>query len=632
MLLQPRLMCLVTVLLFANARLAHGKAELDTNRVAQIAAALTEHPVGVGQPITNRAPWETLAALPVFQNWLASAHKQAAEPFPKTSDELYLEYSRNGNRTHWQDVAFARRERLAVYTMAECMENKGAFIAPLEEAVREICAEATWVYPAHDGGLRNFKGTAVDIDLGSSRVGWDIAMVDYLLGNKLSPAIRTLIRQNLDRRIFTPYRDMIEGRIKENGWLRVTQNWNAVCHAGVVGAALAQIDDRRERATFVAAAENYLTNFLKGFGTDGYCSEGLGYWNYGFGHYMMLAESVRQATSGKVDFLADPAARLPALFGQRAEILSGIYPSIADCHPGSSPDPQITAYLCRRFQFTPCNTSNDIFRRPTRGLAAMALFCFLPDSLPPIPNAASLSESPLRTWFSDGGVLICRTARDAKVPFAASLKGGHNGEHHNHNDVGSFIVVSGRSMVLVDPGSEVYTARTFSSNRYESDVLSSFGHDVPVLGGKLQRTGAKAHAVVIKTNFTDVADTLSLDLTSVYNLPSLQLMDRTFVFNRATPSLEVRDDVEFTKPETYETALLTWGAWKRISDNELGFTEDRGGVRVKIDTGGLPWELKTTQLQADVTTPSKAMRLGIKLKEPVTKAAIRLVITPETAK
>ena len=56
------------------------------------------------------------------------------------------------------------------------------------------------------------------------------------------------------------------------------------------------------------------------------------------------------------------------------------------------------------------------------------------------------------------------------------MKGGHNAEQHNHNDVGSFIVALGHSTPLVDPGAEVYTGRTFSRRRYDSNVLNSFGH------------------------------------------------------------------------------------------------------------------------------------------------------------
>ncbi|NIL99270.1 MAG: hypothetical protein GTO62_19765, partial [Planctomycetales bacterium] len=52
-----------------------------------------------------------------------------------------------------------------------------------------------------------------------------------------------------------------------------------------------------------------------------------GYWNYGFGHYLMLAETIWQATGGKVDLLAEPKIEQIALFGRRMEILPGVYPA-----------------------------------------------------------------------------------------------------------------------------------------------------------------------------------------------------------------------------------------------------------------------------------------------------------------
>ena len=88
---------------------------------------------------------------------------------------------------------------------------------------------------------------------------------------------------------------------------------------------------------------------MRGFTPDGYCSEGVGYWNYGFGHYVMLAETLRQATGGKVD-LMDAAAR-PARSprsGGGWKSLPGIYPAFADCDPGERPDPML-AFLSRRY-------------------------------------------------------------------------------------------------------------------------------------------------------------------------------------------------------------------------------------------------------------------------------------------
>ena len=74
-----------------------------------------------------------------------------------------------------------------------------------------------------------------------------------------------------------------------------------------------------------------------------------------------------------------------------------------------------------------------------------------------------------------------------------AVKGGHNGEHHNHNDVGSFVVASDGVPVIVDAGRPTYTAQTFGPDRYAIWTMQSGWHNVPVIGGREQLPGA-AHA------------------------------------------------------------------------------------------------------------------------------------------
>jgi len=582
--------CLLSLLfLICAAHRSEAAAELNEARIREIASFLPARPVGLGQPATNRKAWDELAALPVYQNWLNGSRQSLLEPLPKMPDDLFLDFSHSGNREPWQGVEFSRRVRMAYLGLAECLEYKGAFLVPLENAIKEICAERTWVFPAHDLKLNNFYGKTNNIDLGSSWVAWELGTIDFLLADKLSAPTRKLIRDNLQRRIFQPYRDMAEGRWQEDAWMRRGNNWNAVCLAGVTGAALAVLNSPKERAWYIASSQYYIRSFLNGFTPDGYCNEGLGYWDYGFGHFVMLTETVRQATAGHVDFLADPTTHNPAMFSRKIEILNGIYPSIADCHPSVQPDATIATYICHRFNVTPCREDDAMFRTVHSRLFTTALFSFLPKDLPRIASKATVNESPLRSWFPEGGVLICRPAANAKIPFAVSLKGGHNGESHNHNDLGSFIVLVGGSTVVADPGAPIYTGETFSTNRYKSDVINSFGHDVPVVAGKLQRAGSDAKAPVLRTEFTEAQDTLSLDLKSAYTVPTLQRLDRTFIFQRNESSLSVRDEVEFSTAETFETALITWGEWKQLSTNEFQITDDQGAARVKIDTGGRPF-------------------------------------------
>lgn len=615
--------------LTANCR---ADAIVDSNRVAEVAATLPERPLGLGRPATDRAAWKRLARDPRFSQQIAQAEKLARTADPELSDDLYLDYSRTGNRDHGQKVMFELDQRVDVFTLAECLENKGRFIGPLTNTIAALCAERTWVFPAHDGKLNNFYGRSVNMDLRATALGWELATVDYLLGNSLPPVTRQLIRDNVRRRVLQPFRDMVEGRRKEINWLRIENNWNAVCLAGVTGAALALEDSPKDRAWFIVTTEYYIRNFLKSFPPDGYCTEGLGYWNYGFGHFVMLGEMIRQNTGGKVDFLADPAAQLPARFADRDEILKGVYPSISDCTPGVHPDEQIAGYVDERFNIADTGNYKTFFTKPSRVLMATALFAFLPEKLPLVQSAGGIGESPLRTWFPDGGLLICRDAPMPKARFGAALKGGSNGEQHNHNDVGSFSVVLGRKMVVCDPGGEVYTARTFGPHRYDSKVLNSFGHAVPVIAGQLQQTGLAAHAVILRHEFTDDLDTLAMDISSAYAVPELKKLERTFVFRRGQPSLTVRDEVELTSPQTFETALITWGDWKQVAPDEITIHDGDATVRVKIDTGGQPFTIRSEVLNDDVHTPTKPVHLGIVLNSPVEKAVVILTITPDDAK
>ncbi len=603
----------------------------DAARIRQIAAMLPATPTGMAQPITNRTAWNSLAvSRPELKGLVEQAAKLATEPLAEQPDTLYLEFSQNGDRARWQAAEFPRRRRVQVFAMAECFENQGRFIVPLERTIAALCAEKTWVWSAHDGHLQNFRGETIEIDLGAAELGADVAAADCLLGDRLSPGTRKLIRENLERRIFGPYRSAINGARPEFYWMHGGNNWNAVCLSGVTGAALAVIGPAEDRAWFVANAEKRIDFYLKGgFTSDGYCVEGLGYWNYGFGNFLLLAENIRQATRGGIDLLAEkPLAAQPALYGFRSEICNGVYTSIADCDPGDVPSSVWMNYLCRRLGM---DSSRWREAGHHRALFEETALAFLPESLPTLHLSNDLQELPWRSWLPDGGVLVCRPGTGVSIPFAAAIKGGNNGFNHAHNDLGSFSVVAGKTMLLCDPGAEVYTARTFSPHRYDSKVLSSFGHDVPVVAGQLQSAGAQARAVVVARNFTPAADTLTLDIRPAYEAANLEKLERTFVFRRGQqPSLEVRDEIKYAAPEHYETALITWGEFRRVSDNELEFVDGKDAVRVVIDTQGRAFSLKQETIDENVRTKTKPVRLGIALNERISTATITMRISPLT--
>lgn len=602
------------------------------DRIREIAAWLPTRPAGVGRPITNRAAWNDLSIRrPELNALIRWAAKLAAQPFPEQPDSLFLEFTKNGNRTHWERAASARRTQIPNLTLAECLENKGRFLAPLERAITALCAERTWVMSACDPKLENFRGETIEIDLGSSTLGVELATASYLLGDRLSPATRELIRDNLERRIFAPYHAAATGGRKEFWWMHGHNNWNAVCLDGVTGAALATIGPARERAWYIALAEKNIIAYLTGgFTSDGYCVEGLSYWNYGFGNFTLLAENIRQATGGKIDLLANPLAAQPALFGLRSQIINGVCTAIADCSASDKPSGILMNYLSRRLDLdsTPWRKT-ELIGWISGGLYEKTVMAFLPAELPPIKTANYSGELPWRTWFPDDGILICRPGTGTNAPFAAAIKGGNNGVPHGHNDVGSFSIVVGTNMVICDPGGEVYTARTFGAHRYDSKVLNSSGHAVPVVAGQLQRTGSAARAVVVASNFTEAADTLTLDLRPAYPVADLQKLERKFVYHRGqTPSLEMRDEVAFARPESFESVLVTWGIIKTINSTTIEITDGDSTVRVAIDAQGRNFQLKPEIIDEDVHTKRKPVHLGIVLDEKVMSATVSLQMVP----
>jgi hypothetical protein len=307
------------------------------------------------------------------------------------------------------------------------------------------------------------------------------------------------------------------------------------------------------------------------------------------------------------------------------EITPGLYPAFADCGVGATPSRAIMAYVSRRYDLPPSLWEQRGFGR-VRWLDEFGVFSFVFE--PPAPGAPA-EAAGRRDWFESAGILICRQARTSRgLPVAVALKGGHNAEHHNHNDVGSYVVCIGDAMTLVDPGAEVYTRRTFSAQRYVSNLLNSFGHPVPRVAEQLQRTGRDARGQVRRLELSDEQDLLALDVTSAYSVPTLKQLTRTFIFHRPTAQLTVTDEVRFTTPERFGTALVTFDSWQQLEPDLVRVGDTETGVDVHLDTGGRAFTIEATTIEEDIRGDRRPIRLGIDLNEPVEQAVLRVTIRP----
>ncbi len=605
--------------LFALMTLAGtlGVFAITDARVDEIAAWLPEKPAADGARITDRVAWGRLAATPEGLAEIKAAEALLDKPVPDAPDAEYLEFSQNGNRTHYQKSVGRRMNALTHLFVAECLENKGRFLPKIVETIEAICAMKSWVLPAHDIPLTCFNGKP-HVDLYSGYISQTLAFCYDWLGTRLPAATRAKIVAELDRRTFQPHLDYARGGKKKGNhwWFHGQNNWNSVCNACVVRTALAVIEDRRLRAEFVAFAEESVPYALKGYTDDGYCSEGMGYWNYGYGHHLEMGLSVRAATGGKVDFFADPKCKAIMKYAYGYQVQSGKSPHFADGGGDAN-----ALYLALGRQVWPDLVCSAALKQPllkgTPGLFSLRAFGQEPAPVPP-----TMDVLPLRSWFPDAQVLISRVHHPERtMTFGIAFKGGHNAELHNHNDVGSYYIMLDGTEMAGDPGGEIYTRRTFSKDRYVSKVLNSYGHPVPVVGGKLQFTGRKAAAKVLRADFTDAKDELEIEYAAAYDVPALKSLRRTLVFDRVQDTITISDRIVCSEPTSFEVPVVTYRTWKKNAES-TSFVFDKSAntyrkMKMEVSSSAL---VKFSEETIENPQRPSPQRLAFTFAQPVTEA------------
>jgi hypothetical protein len=235
---------------------------------------------------------------------------------------------------------------------------------------------------------------------------------------------------------------------------------------------------------------------------------------------------------------------------------------------------------------------------------------------------------PLRGWFSNAGILVARPGDNDPARLAVTLKGGRGGGSHSHADLGQFVVaVQGRTPLL-DPGSENYNSKTFTSARFTIPRIGGFGHAVPLVGGRWQPGGKGASSRIVRTDFSPGTDIYALDLRDACDVPGLRKLERAFTYTRTgRGQLVVEDTVEFSSPQTFGTALITMGSMKQESPDTLLFTDGPARVRVKIESvSGILYAVTTQPVETN--RPPVPTRVGIDFAQPVTRASLRCTITP----
>ena len=566
----------------------------------RIAASLVPHSQFHPFPIAaERTAWQALpsdaraAALASAERWLQSPW----EVLPATQ---FLEFRRTGNRSHFESTRDRRRKKLQDLVIAECFEGQGRFVDEIVNGVWLTCEETFWGLPAHLAAQKAGVGlpdvTEPIVDLFAAETANLLAWTHYELSDSLaraSPLVPERIRLEIDRRVLTPCltRD-------DFSWMgfsgKPVNNWNPWISSNWLTAALLVEANEPRRQAAISKILRCLDNFLNGYADDGGCDEGPSYWGRAGASFFDSLDLLQRATNGACDGFSFPLVHQIGLYICRAHINDDWYTNFADAPARVSVNGDLVYRFGKRLgdSLMMKHGAFAAFLRDEKGLPGDSIGRQIPalynlDELRQAPRSQALLRD---VWLPGIQVMTARRRQDSIEGLYLAAQGGNNGESHNHNDVGNFLVYSDGQPVIIDIGVETYSAKTFSSHRYEIWTMQSVYHNCPTIDGVMQSAGRQFAASEVRYRADDTEAEFQLDLTTAYPPEAhLNRWNRTLRFNRAKNEIALLDDYALRQSaQTITLTLMTPCVTSTATPGELSLAMQSGKpVRVYYDSGAL---------------------------------------------
>lgn len=609
--------------------------ELSPNQaqVEMLRAVIPKKAFQAAPPIGDRVYWDEIAQTDEGKSYLEEAGSQIEiEPETPITDSIYRYANLHGIRPIYKPRYYRTMTRLEHFILAECIENKGRFIPQIEVYINAIMDMKSWLHPNHDNRDNDvLEGRSMAIDLGSRRFGSDLALAEVLLQDKLSTEIRQEITDNLQRRIIDSYLQSTSGAVKTHlNWFRGTSNWNSVCTSGSVFVTISTSQDPKERLAAVGTALNSMRNYLRGFGDDGYCSEGAGYWNYGFGHYLYLAEILYDYTDGGVNlFEADNPEKLlnVANYPYNYQISEGVCAPFSDGVSKVSDDGGFTSKMAVRKY----GATMPPFRKKRGGADSYSAWFQLiewkykKEEKTEESVDKPVAELPDYTYFDEFGMVISRGKQE--VPLSIAIKAGHNSENHNHMDVGTYTVVLGKDIMTGDIGAPSYIAGAFDD---DNPARSSWGHPVPRIAATLQSKGREFRGEITSAEFTKNLDRVVMDVKAAYEIPALNALVRTMENDKSgLGAISITDEFSLSKPVDFGVAIMTLSEYEIINSNTIILKTENRTLKAEVFSEDGALVIKDELVPVEhLREGGPAYRIGVDFASPIDKGSITVKYTP----
>jgi hypothetical protein len=515
--------------------------------------------------ISNREAWSKLDSTEM-KLIVKQAEGYLNYNFQGIPATVMLLFQRTGDRLEHEKYSFTKRTVLSYLLLAEAYENKDRFMDQIVNGVWSICEESYWGIPAHlnqwhaGSGLPDVSDPYVD--LFAAETAAMLSWIDYFVGDKLdaiSPQIRTRIYSETDKRIFTPLLTSDHPWMGFNKTGRRPNNWNPWICSNWLNTALLLERDENKRAKMVEKTLLTLDQYLNPYPQDGGCDEGPHYW--GVAHASLFDNIVllNLATNNAYRSLyQNERICNMGQFIYKAQIGTEYFLNFADAPPKVAVPADLVYRYGKAIEDNKMMEFGTYYQKDSvsidRVFVRTIFELFNHDELSKIQKQLPL---PKDAWYPDIHVMMARDKDSSTDGFYVAAKGGNNDESHNHNDIGNFVVYYNGLPLLIDIGKGTYTAKTFSSRRYEIWSNTSDYHNLPTINGKQQLPGATFKATNVIYKKGNFASQLSLDIAKSYpENAGIKSWLRTLKLIRGK-EVQLTDNVLLTKFESVSQHFMT---------------------------------------------------------------------------
>jgi hypothetical protein len=471
---------------------------------------------------------------PLIQNYYNYLKNEAALILEKPLLERELEGFR---------LLFVSRElaeRMGILSMVYRMEKDPKILERINAEIKAVCSFKDW-NPQHflDVAEMSF-GVALAIDW----VGKDLPEKTVDLAKK------SLIDKGIN-----------ESFNEENPrmfWINSSNNWNAVCHGGMVAASLVVADVNPELAVkTISRALNKLPNSLKEYAPDGVYPEGPGYWGYGTSYTVIAASVLESALGTDFGISQSPGFLKSADFYLQTVGPSGEYFNFADSDGFISGGSKVL------LTWFAAKTSDALYFKKEFYEIPEDAGRFAGPALVWLTQFSPKKKSELQqNWYGRGAnpVAVFRGDKNDSNNFYLAAKGGKAQLSHGNMDAGTFVFELDGVRWVIDPGNQRYyllnkigfnlAGHCQECPRWTLLTKKNQGHSTITVNDERFDVSAKAEI----TDFKDGAKPeVSIDMTPLYfdNLNSLQ---RKFT-KESNRSILIEDEFEIND----STKNITWG-------------------------------------------------------------------------